>query len=1139
LKIIAGLTEDHVYYTFGETYTIRGEAYERQQKVKNMQLDVAGRMLTGEVEGSRIKAYSVRLHLDRTFSKILSYKCTCPMGGMCKHSAALALHAIYRSIFSRLQINGEIQSSVINSDKSQTHVTQEESFSQSKPLSSTLERWLTDVSKALADAQSEAVNAQSAKTAPRPQTDSILYILESVHDRLAMYCLRSRKLKSGAWGGTQAAQIPLIAAKKAQYVTVEDATICSAFSGARHVTGYHYTQLFPEDPEISASLIERIIATGRCFWGKVEQPISTFAPAKQTRLSWAVLEAGSQILKFSSDSENDIVVIAGSIWYVNPKECEIGPLTTGYSPDVVQCILQMPKVREKEAAALSQAMKKAGLNIPHPVSKFKIKTEVVKPRPRLLLRSEDNAEWNDGWDADDDETRYSTIAELHFDYGDIKFEYDNNNESRVISGDEIHVRRKDLDAERRFFALVDQHKLGEVYSKSEKEPDVVVFDMFIDDDERWLKFVQTGIPALEAEGFTIEADETFKYKILAAEEEWDVDATSGTGFWFSLDLGVLVDDKRVPLFPIVHKAIQHLQGIGPHLDIDHLNIDGKFYAPLPDGGFVALPFDRVKAVIYTLLEIFDERTSIKEAAAQVNIPQILELATQLGFGTASGASRQGPFSNSSALSSLLQRISNYDGLKTITPPSTFKAELRPYQLEGLSWLDFIREFGLGGILADDMGLGKTIQTLAHVACEKKANRVTKPYLVICPTSVLPNWQSEIKKFAPTFKTLALTGADRMLDFKKIARADIVITTYPLVPRDIGALQEQDWQAVILDEAQYIKNPQTQVAQAVQLLRSEYRLCLTGTPIENHLGERWSKFNFLMPGFLRDLKTFNKTVRTPIEKQKNKFIQNHLAKKVRPFLLRRTKEVVAKDLPEKTEIIKSVELEGAQRDLYESVRLAMYEKVKDALAEKGLARSQIVILDALLKLRQVCCDPRLVKLPTAKQVTSSAKLDQLLEMIDELVSEGKRILLFSQFTSMLGLIEPELDKRKIAYVQIRGDTKDRATPVKQFQNGKVPLFLLSLKAGGTGLNLTAADTVIHYDPWWNPAVENQATDRAHRIGQKKKVFVFKLIAAGTIEEKMIELQEKKRKIANAIYGDEEELASKLTAEELAELFTPLK
>ena len=473
------------------------------------------------------------------------------------------------------------------------------------------------------------------------------------------------------------------------------------------------------------------------------------------------------------------------------------------------------------------------------------------------------------------------------------------------------------------------------------------------------------------------------------------------------------------------------------------------------------------------------------------------------------------------------------------PPKSFGAELRPYQLEGLSWLDFLRQFELGGILADDMGLGKTVQTLAHIAVEKSAKRLDKPFLVVCPTSVLPNWVSEIEKFAPTLKTTALWGSARSANFPRIPGSDIVVTTYPLVPRDIDTLLTQEWKAVVLDEAQMIKNPNTQVAQAVGKLRCDYRLCLTGTPIENHLGELWSQFNFLMPGFLKDLPTFTKNFRTPIEKQKNISIQKLLVSRVRPFLLRRTKELVAKELPEKTIIIKRIELEEAQRDLYETVRLAMYEKVKESLASKGMAKSQIIILDALLKLRQVCCDPRLVSMPAAKRIQSSAKLDLLLGMLEELIAEGKKILLFSQFTSMLDFIVPELQKRKIQFVEIRGNTKDRATPVKKFQDGAVPLFLISLKAGGFGINLTAADTVIHYDPWWNPAVENQATDRAHRIGQKQSVFVFKLIASGTIEERLLQLQERKKALADGIYSADNAMPFKLTTEDLESLFSPLK
>jgi SNF2 family DNA or RNA helicase len=309
-------------------------------------------------------------------------------------------------------------------------------------------------------------------------------------------------------------------------------------------------------------------------------------------------------------------------------------------------------------------------------------------------------------------------------------------------------------------------------------------------------------------------------------------------------------------------------------------------------------------------------------------------------------------------------------------------------------------------------------------------------------------------------------------------------------------------------------------------------------MENHLGELWSQFAFLMPGLLGDAKRFARVFRTPIEKKQDGERRAVLARRLKPFLLRRTKAMVAADLPPKTEMVQPLELLGPQRDLYETVRLSMHEKVREAVAAKGLARSHIIVLDALLKLRQVCCDPRLVKLAAAKRVAASAKLAHLLEMLPALIEDGRRILLFSQFTSMLDLIKPALGERGIDFVELRGDTADRARPVARFQSGKVPLFLISLKAGGTGLNLTAADTVIHYDPWWNPAVEDQATDRAHRIGQKKPVFVFKLVAQGTVEERMLELQARKKALAAGIYAEGGNAAAALGPADIEHLFAPL-
>jgi SNF2 family DNA or RNA helicase len=473
-----------------------------------------------------------------------------------------------------------------------------------------------------------------------------------------------------------------------------------------------------------------------------------------------------------------------------------------------------------------------------------------------------------------------------------------------------------------------------------------------------------------------------------------------------------------------------------------------------------------------------------------------------------------------------------------TLPDGFEATLRPYQQQGVDWLQFLRGAGLGGVLADDMGLGKTVQTLAHLAIEQAEGRLDRPALIVCPTSLVPNWRAEAERFAPGLKVLALHGAARKDRFAEIAAHDVVLTTYPLLTRDQAVLTAQEWHLLVLDEAQTIKNPAAEATQLVCKLQARQRLCLSGTPLQNHLGELWSLFDFLAPGFLGSSKSFRTRYRTPIEKHGNEERQKLLTRRVRPFLLRRTKEEVAPDLPEKTEIAEPVELGDAQRAIYEGIRLAMHERVRQAIAKHGLARSGIVILDALLKLRQACCDPRLLKLKAAQQAkTGSAKLDRLMELLPQLLAEGRRVLLFSQFTSMLALIEQRLAAEKQSYVLLTGDTVDRTTPVRRFQRGEVPLFLVSLKAGGVGLNLTAADTVIHYDPWWNPAAEDQATDRAHRIGQTKPVFVHRLITLGTIEEKMTVLKERKRALVAGILDAERGATLAQTEADIETLFAP--
>ncbi len=365
----------------------------------------------------------------------------------------------------------------------------------------------------------------------------------------------------------------------------------------------------------------------------------------------------------------------------------------------------------------------------------------------------------------------------------------------------------------------------------------------------------------------------------------------------------------------------------------------------------------------------------------------------------------------------------------ITPPRSFKAKLRPYQSDGLAWLDFLRDTGFGGVLADDMGLGKTVQALAFLSREKAEGRLDKPALIVSPTSVLPNWQAEAERFAPKLSVLALRGPERKALFAEMRRHDIVLTTYPLLARDYETLLGQEVPCRDPRRSAGDQESEGDVSGIAHRIDARHRLALTGTPLENNLGEVWSLFQFLSPGLLGDESTFRRTFRTPIEKHGDAAAQAFLSSRLKPFLLRRTKQEVATELPPKTEIVEHIRLEGAQRDLYETVRSLMHARVRDEIAKKGLAKSHIIFLDALLKLRQICCDPRLLKMPQARKVKGSAKLERLMEMVPELVGEGRRILLFSQFTSMLALIEAELQARKIPYVQLTGDTVDRAAPVR--------------------------------------------------------------------------------------------------------------
>lgn len=477
--------------------------------------------------------------------------------------------------------------------------------------------------------------------------------------------------------------------------------------------------------------------------------------------------------------------------------------------------------------------------------------------------------------------------------------------------------------------------------------------------------------------------------------------------------------------------------------------------------------------------------------------------------------------------------------RLVCPPlGNLETVLRPYQKQGVAWLRFLRENGFGGILADEMGLGKTLQTLAFLRAARTAPGLDAPLpptLVVCPTSLVFNWVAEAAKFTPELRVLALRGPDRQPLFARIPQHDIVVTSYALIRRDAEQFRDLEFDTVVLDEAQHIKNRQTQNAQAVKALRCRHRLVLTGTPLENSVLDLWSIYDFLMPGYLGSASDFRERYEQPITRDRDAAAQTRLSRRLRPFILRRLKRDVAADLPARLEQVAFCELTPDQRGVYQQVIEASRKEVLEAVGAAGLARSRMVVLNALLRLRQVCCDLRLLKLEKINPAEASGKLDLFGELLEEIIDGGHRVLVFSQFVSMLALLKEKLTAESVPFCYLDGSTRDRGAVVEQFQKtSAIPVFLISLKAGGVGLNLTGADTVIHFDPWWNPAVEDQATDRAHRIGQTRVVTSYKLISRDTIEEKILKLQERKRGIIKATLGGEEELTESLTWEEIQEL-----
>lgn len=1005
--------------------------------------------------------------------------------------------------------------------------------------------WLQRVDAA-AHPKAKLLVAEPDPKAAQPQYKLIYVLAPTSGGRHVALCLYKARLRPNGdvAAATPVSEVFSLLSAPPSFLAAGDDDLIRFFvamrSGPNSQTG---TATEPRG-KIGAALLKMLAEQDKLLWANSWADVGNglvypmkFGPLRQANLAWREEGKGLRLgwaveppegARHHGADQIDYMLPTEPPWYIDNLSCGELFLNQGGAEiplaDLQALVAQAPLLTSNDKLRVSQLLLAHGLQqlmpLPQPLPQ-RLRQD-VKPRPILVL---DAAMLSDG-----STQRWHDFAVLAYDYDGERVSFDPSQRVVRQRGDVTEVIQRDEQAEAD--ALATLVALG--FRKPSALPlSSVRGGLLLAGQADWLRFAADGVAELAAHGWQVEKSTKYRYDVTAVDgwyAEVETDEADGGNAWFDLELGITVEGERIPLLPVLVQMIRNAPlDFSPKALAAHAEED-QMLATLSDGTRVALPWNRVKPILATLGELyFNDKIKHAIHMATLDAARLDELARTVDFDWTGGEE----------LREMGRKLNQFTTVKRVPTPAGLRATLRDYQADGLAWMQFLREYGLAGILADDMGLGKTVQTLAHILVEKEAGRLTHPVLVIAPTSLMGNWQDEAAHFAPELRVLLLQGKDRMQQFEQIQQSDLVLTTYALLPRDEEKLREQEFHMVILDESHYIKNTRSKAAQSAGLLKARHRLCLSGTPLENHLGELWSQFHFLLPGLLGDEKSFNAQFRHPIERQDDPQRRALLNRRIKPFLLRRTKDNVAKELPAKTEMVRKVELTGAQRDLYETVRLAMDQKVREEIDRKGVARSQIVILEALLKLRQVCCDPRLVKsLPSRKQTAGSAKLTDLMQMVEDLLEEDRKILVFSQFTSMLELIEEELELRDIPYALLTGETKDRSAQVAAFQQGAVPIFLISLKAGGVGLNLTAADTVIHYDPWWNPAAENQATDRAWRIGQDKPVFVYKLIAKGTLEEKIQVLQQKKSDLAQSILAEGESQKMALTQEDLQQIFAPL-
>ena len=1094
---------------FPLTVRARGGAYHQSRAVRI--LAHSAEVVRATVAGT--EAYGVKLQ-HRRGTLLLS--CTCPYfidRGACKHLWATVLTAADQGVLAALptpaRIHLDEQGDLLDEDELDAGI---EAFAGSVRLGYGATRLLSPPPQARATARLPAPpmweqlldHARLGEGPPppsaRPATHELLYVVDverSKGGHLTLQVVEQKRRKNGTLGKEQRARVlidelPLLADPHDRTILPLIQTANEAGGGYGYF-GYGETAGFPSEVRIPARMVAMLMtplsASGRLY---LRTAPTELVPARYDGdRPWELVlvvardaaqpftEVVGQLRR--GDETIDLatpLVLARDGWMLLPDR--IARFEHMGAFGVVVTLREHRRIRVPRADEERFLAKLLALpSLPRLVLPPELALREVSVVPQPILKIGPPAarpRWYAGADR--------LVAELRFDYQGELVLYDQG-QAIVRRVEERLLIRRDLEAESA--AAVKLAGLG-----FRRPVPAMQWAGEVRGFEVAPKHVPAAVRKLLADGWRVEADG----KLYRRPGRFKLEVTSGID-WF--DLSATVDFDGLPAsLPQLLRALRR----------------GENTVVLGDGSLGILPEEWLAK--YGLLGELGsaQGDKLRFRRSQAGILDAALLAAE-----ADADSRVDEM-----FARARTELARFDGIAAEDEPAGFRGKLRPYQKQGLGWMTFLRRFGFGGCLADDMGVGKTAQVLAALEARRESGGA--PSLVVVPKSLVFNWKQEAARFTPQLRVLAHTGSVR--DVGRFDEFDLILTTYGMLRRDAAEFKDIEFDYVVLDEAQTIKNSATDSAKAARLLRGRHRLALSGTPVENHLGELWSLFEFLNPGMLGAASVFKLTgagARNPSPETRSL-----LAAALRPFILRRTKEQVARELPAKTEQTIYCELEGPQQELYNGLRAHYRASLLGMIDSKGLAKSKMQVLEALLRLRQAACHPGL--LDPKRRREPSAKIDLLIDHLRDVVDEGHKALVFSQFTSLLSIVRERLDEQEMVYEYLDGATTKRQEHVERFQTDPAcPLFLISLKAGGLGLNLTAAEYVFLLDPWWNPAVEAQAVDRAQRIGQTRQVFAYRLIARGTVEEKMLELQSSKRDLAAAIISQDNSVLRNLKREDL--------